>query len=112
MKNLMLTFAALLFLGTATFAQSDSPKSTDQKEVKVKKEMKTQDQDVKKKEINLNELPAPIQKKLKSKEMAPWKPTAAYLNKDGIYIIKVMNGKNIEETKELKFNKDGTKVEK
>jgi hypothetical protein len=110
MKKLMFTLTALLFAVAASYSQSESPMTETSKE--VKKEMVKQDQEVKKKEISFSQIPQPIQKKLKSKEMAPWKPMKAYLTEDGTYIIEMMNGKNPEETKSLKYKKDGTALEK
>lgn len=102
MKKLLL--AVCLMFGSATFvsAQQD-PASAPQSQTQ-------QDQD--RQQISVSELPEAVTAKLESADYSGWTVGSAYKNTDEnnmeIYIVELKQG---TETKKVKFDRDGNKLE-
>jgi len=100
MKKLATAFLAAAFMAAPaiSFAAQDAPSET----VIILNE-----QDKEKKEVDLNKLPNEVSAALKGPEYAGWLPEKAWKMKtdDGwVYKVKLKKG---EETRKVKFTKDG-----
>jgi len=102
MKKLMFAFAAVVGSVVAVNAQS-----TEQTTTPSNQAITTQQDD--KQKIKSEELPEAVKKSLDDQSYKGWLVNAAYHNrKDETYEVELKNG---AETKTVKFNKDGKKVD-
>ena len=108
MKKLML--AASLIFGGAAFANAQAQ---DQATTPAQTET-TQDQDKDRQEVAISELPEAVKTSLESQDFAGWTVGTAYKKTDAakdnmeIYIVELKRG---TETKKVKFDKDGNKLD-
>jgi len=111
MKKLML--AAFLLFGGVALVNAQEKDST---QIQPPTETPTQDQD--RQQIQLSELPQAIKTSLESTDYAGWNISQAFRStqKDAsdetksmeIYVVELKNG---ADTKSVKFDKDGNKIE-
>ena len=109
MKKLMLA-ACLAFGGAAVV----NAQVQDQATTPAQTETTTQDQDKDRQEISVSELPEAITASLESTDYSGWTVGTAYKKTDAskdnmeVYVVELKKG---TETKKVKFDKDGNKLE-
>lgn len=110
MKKLI--FAAFLMFGGVTLvsAQQQDQSATTQDQTQSSATM-DQDQDLQ--EISPSELPDAVSAKLESTDYSGWTVENCYKktdeNNNEIYVVKMKQG---DETKKVKFDRDGNKLDK
>lgn len=100
MKRTVIAFTVAAFMAAPVVSFSADLASTPSAVI-------LQDQDKEKKEVDINKLPNEITAALKGADYAGWTPRQAWKMKTDegwIYKIKLMKG---EETRKVKFTKDG-----
>jgi hypothetical protein len=113
MKKLML--ALFLLFGGVALVNAQEKDST---QIQPPTETPTQDQDQDRQQIQLSELPQAIKTSLESTDYAGWNISQAFRStqKDAsdetksmeVYVVELKNG---AETKSVKFDKDGNKID-
>jgi hypothetical protein len=105
MKKLLLAVGLMFGAATLVSAQ-DQPTTTD------KSQSTTLDQDKDRQQISASELPDAVSAKLESEDFSGWTVENCYKKTDDnnteVYIVELKQG---TETKKVKFDRDGNKLE-
>ena len=112
MKKLML--AACLMFGGAAFVNAQEQTTPQDQTATPTETLPAQDQDKDRQEISVSELPEAVTASLESQDYSGWTVGTAYKKTDAskdnmeVYVVELKRG---TETKKVKFDKDGNKLD-